>query len=466
MAHIKLDIRALIKNGEMSSDKAGRLIALDNYEPEGVLSAADDRALQQTATDKNTLNHYITGSNLLNRIEPVMATMMTEMNRDVNFLSFLFSSVAYRAVVIDAPKRPTTVSADRYKVITQEKAELRKQRNYTLMLLYRAIVENLVKNRHQEHAALIAELVKEKEEGEKKKAGFHYGISLIENAGEIYSGWFGWEDGKFTLADFAEDLPKVHSIVMQELRALHVANQITADPDKIDLKEFKNTVVTGEQLAGIDNALLKEWFNTPEGYDNGLDEGLTIAERYQEYAIIQNPMPSMMKDGYYQQDVIERIEDQRYVFATDIDNDLLDLRRSATAVYSAVYTNLLMACILVPMRLKTGRLLGLERSEVFKERSETMFNIDSLVNHYRSIRHLYDFEDLMWSRFVEAPKYLQFFQKALQPFDLEGLQSDEWVKQAAELSDKMTIENIQGTHEQLLLLLDKVRKYYEEKNSE
>ena len=78
MTKPKLDIRQMIRDGKIDTDKAGQLVALEVYENSGMLKESDVRALRETSKDPRRYNAYMDGVNLVGRLDNTIAGLMTD----------------------------------------------------------------------------------------------------------------------------------------------------------------------------------------------------------------------------------------------------------------------------------------------------------------------------------------------------------------------------------------------------
>lgn len=463
----KLDIRTMIREGKISSDRAGQLIALDNYAGD-VLTDSDERALRETVKDNQRMNYYIGGSNRLNRVEAVLMMMMTEIDRDINWIAWALSAIKFTTVLDNTIPAVQIVTQEKYDKIPEEKHTRRTARTYNLMTLYRAVLEDIIQNRRKEYKAIVDGLEQTAKEGREgqylidaktnEERHLLYGMDLIDNADEFYLGWTTYNDhADYTLADLAEDLPELHAAIMDELRRLHIDKQLSIDPDSVELNAYKDTALAGSELDKMDIERIKQWMTAVEGtplddYDN-LDttqhsrdlfgqevvsselEDAAVRSKHQKYAILQNVGErDVTADGIYKMGFIQRLAygpmfgysataDKRH---TDTDKDLLErmTRARRTIIYNAKILTILLA-----WRERAGQLLGLNKSDEWQGRSS---QLDLLRRYemYESYRLLYQLDDIKaYIADRGARDYVEAVQEATAPLydavPLEGLATHE-----------------------------------------
>lgn len=456
----KVDFRALIRDGHISSDRAGQLIALDNYEGGGILTNSEESALRRSTKDTSTLNSYIGGSNRLLRMEGNYLAVVTEIDRDINYIMWGLSAVKHTAVVKYTEPTVVVVTEEKYKKIPQEKHDLRLKRTYKLIVLYRAIVEDMVFNRRSQNLELVKQLeqtAKEGKEGKFGNKGYLYGIDLIAQADDIFLGWVPYNTHcDFTLADFANDLPEVHTLAISELSRLYKENKLSVDPDNIPLEKYKDTNISGTELEKLDIGRLKEWFWAVEGSNSPLDDylpdeaalsGLTrhksvlgedvvtsdrqdvsIATKYQKYAILQNAKPRDIHNGQYKMDSLWEMEwGPFFGYKDDYGDDANAVAeafiKKLQKARNAIILNARLLLVFMAFRQKAGQLLHITKSDGFADRTQTMFNLDNRLEQYELWRNIYQLEDIRFE--ISDPKaidYLKRVEKATAPlYDKDNL---------------------------------------------
>lgn len=463
----KLDIRTMIREGKISSDRAGQLIALDNYAGD-ILTDSDERALRETVKDNQRMNYYIGGSNRLNRVEAVLMMMMTEIDRDINWIAWALSAIKFTTVLDNTIPAVQIVTKEKYDKIPEEKHTLRKARTYNLMTLYRALVEDIIQNRRKEYKAIVDGLEQTAKEGREgqylidpkndEEQHLLYGMDLLDNADEFYEGWTTYnQHADYKLAELAEDLPELHSAVMDELRRLHKDKQLSIDPDSVELNAYKDTPLTGAELDKMDIQRIKQWMTEIEGtplddYEN-LDstihsrdlfgqevvssevEDAAVRSKYQKYAILQNVGErDVTADGIYKMDFIQRLAyDPMFGYSiasdnkhSDTDKDLIEriTRARRTIIYNSKILTILLA-----WRERTGQLLGLNKSDEWQAHTR---QLDLLRRYemYESYRLIYQFDDIQaYIADRGARDYIEAVQEAAAPLydavPLKGLATHE-----------------------------------------
>lgn len=508
----KIDYRQLIRDGKITDDRAGQLIALDNYEGD-ILTDGEESALRRGVKNTSILSDYISGSNRLLRMEPTYLAAATEIDRDINYLMWALSAIKHTAVVAYKEPEVKIVTEEKYKRLPEEKHQLRKQRTYRLITLYQAIVEDIIYNRRTQHETLIEQLESDAKEGKARGWGEDsnvYGMDLIDNAWEIYDGWSGHEQGDFTLAHFAEDLPELHVLVMDEMRQLHKQGKLTLDPDSISLEAYKDTKLSGEELDSIDIKRIQQWFTALEGRESPLDdywqdqfipkhqqESAIIATKYQKYAIIQNPGERNVEDGFFKRDILWKMEDgPLFGYTREGDKaideatgfDKLLLHRLARC-RNSIILNAKLITMFVEFRQKAGRLLHIDKSDSFIARSEDTFNLKNRYQQYQAWTSIYQLSDIQAQiSDTKALDYLQQVEKAVVPlYDQKSTETkeaklgetsininkadhpsttdtDEWIKQdpyvqrGLAMVEEMTLSNIEQTSDRLLDVLRELLK--------
>ncbi len=421
MVKAKLDIKKLIHEGKIGSAKAGELLAADQYEHGSILTPSEETALRQTAKDTALLNYYIYGANELTRREAGYMGTITEIDRDLNYFIWYLSEVKQAATIEYREPRILIVTEKRYKEIAQEKHQARAERLYTLVTLYRAIAEDIVFNRADDYRELVTQLDTEAKEGEKQNPKNLYGIELLKQGDDVYKGWTG-DDPKYrdyTLADFAEDLPSLHEVVMRELATLYRDKKIPMNPETVPLEAYLTTPIKGEALNQLEIQKLKEWFRQITGWQNPLDtydqpqylpstqsEQQVSATRYQEYAILQNPSDRDMTNGVATPAEIyhERLSTaalwrsfggERLHDAMDDHNDYaLLLAKKFPDTRAAIIRNLKRMTIYNAWRARAGKLLGIDRGDNFIKMT-VFYNLDDKFVQYETWRMLYNLDDVL-----------------------------------------------------------------------
>lgn len=501
----KVDFRQLIRDGKISSDRAGQLLALDNYEGGGILTDSDESTLRRGVKDGATLNSYIRGSNRLLRMEITYLAMITEIDRDVNYLMWALSAIKHTAVVKYAEPEVLVVTEEKYKQIPKEKHQLRISRTYNLATLYRAILEDIIYNRKSHHKELLEGIEKYATENRKKAKGtdredYMFGLELIENAAEIYVGWTPYNiHADFTFADLANDLPELHKLVLDEMRELHKSKKISVDPDKINLEKYKDTPIGGRELDGVTIKQLRSWFTAIEGHNCPLDdywmgnslpddqkESVIISTKYQKYAILQNAKPSEIKDGRYKLGFLWELEKgPMFGYSKDKDDEFGEiLITRISKVHQTIIFNAKLLTMFIAFRSKAGKLLQIDKGDLFINRTASLWDLDERFRQYEAWRSIYQLDDIQAQiSDPDAITYLQKVQEAAAPLyapipykkqqfgskeerqnafrshhpstemTKEWLANDKYVKQGLQLIEDMELTAIERVSDRLLDLL-------------
>lgn len=464
----KLDIRTMIREGKINSDRAGQLIALDNYAG-GILTDSDERALRETVKDSQRMNYYIGGSNKLNRVEIALQMEMLEIDRDINWIAWALSAIKFTTVLDNTTPAVQIVTQEKYDKIPKEKHTLRKARTYNLMTLYRALAEDIIQNRRKEYKAIVDDLEQTAKKGRDgqylidietdEERHLLYGMDLIEYADEYYIGWTPFNDhADYALADLAEDIPELHAAIMDELRRLHKDKQLSIDPDSVELNTYRETPLTGAELDKMDIQSIKQWMTAVEGtpLDDYLDldttprqmyvmgkeattselEDAHIRSKYQKYAILQNAGErDVTSDGIYKMDFIQRIAyGPMFGYSAtankkhgDTDKDLLE--RMARARRTIVYNSKILT-IFLAWRERAGQLLGINKADEWRQKDTSTLDLLRRYEMYESYRLLYQLDDI--KAYVAdrgARDYIDAVQEATAPLydavPLEGLATHE-----------------------------------------
>jgi len=451
----KLDIRTMIREGKISSDRAGQLIALDNYAGD-VLTDSDERALRETVKDNQRMNYYIGGSNKLNRVEVALQMEMLEIDRDINWIAWALSAIMYTTVLDNTIPAVQIVTQEKYDKIPEEKHTHRKARTYNLMTLYRAVLEDIIQNRRKDYKAIVDGLEQTAKEGREgqylidaktnEERHLLYGMDLIDNADEFYKGWTTYNDhADWTLADLAEDLPELHAAIMDELRRLHIDKQLSIDPDSVELNAYRDTPLTGAELDKMDIQRIKQWMTAVEGtplddYIN-LDttprqiqvmgkeattselENASIRSKHQKYAILQNVGErDVTSDGLYKMDFIQRtaygpmfgytLAKNPMDITSDNDKDLV--KRMARS-RSTIILNAKILTMFLEWRSKAGQLLGLNKADEWQQKSKQL-DLVRRYEMYEAYRRIYQLDDIQaYVADKGALNYIEAVQEATAP---------------------------------------------------
>lgn len=415
MTKPKLDIRQMIREGKIDTDKAGQLVALEVYENSGLLKESDVRALRETSKDPRRYNAYMDGVNLVGRLDNTIAGLMTDTQLTTIRIAWALSEIRYTVRTLYQVPPVKIVTPEAYKKLGDEKRERRLKRTYTLMTLYRIVAENIIKNPEGKAQEQAVEQLRKDANPEGGEEGMLYGIDLIEQGYEIWTGWTAYHDGQdFTLADLANDLPEYHALVMDVIKGLHNAKQLSIDPESVALDKWHKTPLKGSELAKMTGIkLLDECLNLPESRNNALDEyddpedaktkkresdlsDRAYFEMYsQKYAIISRPdlYKRELKNGVL--DLTDDIYLQDYDMWTrprfgygalkelsesrDIEEDtaLVLLRQKRVELIEGLRILLVMHL----WRLKAGKLLRIDKGDRFTAQTRRL-SPEGVIDNY------------------------------------------------------------------------------------
>ena len=316
MTKPKLNIREMIRSGEIDTARAGQLVTLHYYTQNKFLSDSDERALRETAKDARLYNAYMAGGRELKEAEIFLIALSSEAKLGIQKLAWIGAELKYTIETVYTPPRVVAVTEEAYERIAKEKREKRLKRTYTLVTLYRILAENLIKYpESKDEERILAEL---KEYPENAIEGNVYGIDLIDpdGKGEVIEYWRGWIPYHFnkekldTIDELADSIPEAHACIMERLKALYKAKKLSIDPESVPLDKYHETELKGSELTGMETEIkhLSYILNSPEHslLDKYKDEDETeeqadnrsIFEKYKQvYAIIKNPERYRLKDG-------------------------------------------------------------------------------------------------------------------------------------------------------------------------
>lgn len=421
MTKPKLNIREMIRSGEIDTAKAGQLVSLEVYEQSDMLKESDIRALRDTAKDKLLYNRYMDGINAIVGNRNAISGISETARLNLMTLKWVLAELRFTVSAYYKAQPVRILTPEAYEREGKEKRERRLKRTYTLMTLYRLLAEALIKTPQDKTEEALVEQLRKDANPEEGEEGMLYGIDLIEQGYEIWDGWTASHKAQgFTLNQLAEDLPEAHALIMTKLKALHKAKKLSIDPESIPLDKWHKTALKGSELASLDGIpYIADCLNIAESRDNPLDEyddeGETkeraddlsdraLFEKYsQKYAIISRPYlyKRELKDGVL--DVTEDIYahdfdiftrplygygvTKVYSGKTPTDPDDLALKYLTRQKRELEYN---LACLLplTEWRLKAGRLLGISKGDRFTRDSEVI-SPSNLYDDYNSIRLMY-----------------------------------------------------------------------------
>lgn len=413
MTKPKLNIREMIRSGEIDTAKAGRLLSVHYYDNKNsILSDSDERALRETAKDVKLFNAYMGGGRELKEVEIMLIAMARETELANQRLAWIGAELKYTIESTYTPPRIIAVTEDKYEAIGKEKREQRLKRTYTLVTLYRVLAEGFIKYPEtKEDKETLAILTKDANP-EDAQEGWIYGLDFIapdergySNAIEIYKGWIPYHsssDKLEPLSQIANDLPEAHAHIMTKLEALYKAKKLSLDPNSIPLDKYPETALNGSELGVIaeDERYLRELLEAPEAnlLDNYRDDDETeeqadnryIYEKYrQTYAIIKYPERYKLKDGTLEYDPYldrpvaygAREEIKPSSMAYQLPLETIKKNRKA------VRDNLYIIYVLTQWRLKAGELLGVNKLDNFKALTASL-NPSDILSSYELYRTL------------------------------------------------------------------------------
>lgn len=409
MTKPKLNIREMIRSGEIDTAKAGRLLSVHYYDNKNsILSDSDERALRETAKDVKLFNAYMGGGRELKEAEIMLIALARETELANQRLAWIGAELKYTIETIYTPPRIVAVTEDKYEALGKDKRERRLKRTYTLTTLYRTLIEGFIKYPEgKDEERILAEL---KEYPEDAQEGWIYGIDLIDpnGKGDVIEYWSGWipyhfkKDKLDTLDKLAQDLPDAHALIMTKLKALHKAKKLSIDPESVPLDKYQDTELKGSELGVIaeDVRYLRELLDTPEPnlLDNYRDDDETeaqadnryIFEKYrQTYAIIKYPERYKLKDGtleydpYLDRPVAYGARDEIKPSSMAYLLPLETIKKNRKTVRD----NLYIIYVFTKWREKAGELLGVHKLDNFKALTDNLDPTDILTSYelYRSL---------------------------------------------------------------------------------
>lgn len=421
MTKPKLNIREMIKSGEIDTAKAGQLVSLEVYEQSDMLKESDLRALRETAKDKLLYNRYMDGINAIVGNRNAISGISETARLNLMTLKWVLAELRFTVSAYYKAQPVRILTPEAYEREGKQKRERRLKRTYTLMTLYRLLAEALIKTPQDKTEEALVEQLRKDANPEEGEEGMLYGIDLIEQGYEIWDGWTAYHKAQgFTLNQLAEDLPEAHALIMTKLKARHKAKKLSINPESVPLDKWHKTALKGSELANLDDIpYIADCLNIAESRDNPLDEyddegeakereddlsDRALFEKYsQKYAIISRPYlyKRELKDGVL--DVTEDIYahdfdiftsplygygvTKLYSGKTPTDPDDLALKYLSKQKRELEYN---LACLLplTEWRLKAGRLLGINKGDRFTRDSEVI-SPSNLYDDYNSIRLMY-----------------------------------------------------------------------------
>lgn len=416
MTKPKLNIREMIRNGEIDTAKAGQLVTIENYTGDKLLSDSDIRALRDTAKDAKLYNAYMHGGKELRDTELLLTAISAEAKLGIQKLAWIGAELKYTIETYYTPPRVVAMTEEAYKRLGKDKRERRLKRTYTLVTLYRIIAENFIYNEDKLSETEQKAVKKAKEYPEEAQEGYLYGLDLIDSRkGEPIEYWRGWipyyngisqeYDEELpnldTIDKLEEEIPELHSLIVGAVRYLYKEKKLDIpDPNTIPLDQWHKTPIKGSELAKIEENLLylQDILNRTEYslLDDYKDEGESeeqaenraIFENYkQAYSILKNPEKHRLKDGILDIASFDRPlawgllpEREGKVGATMPINTIKNNRQ-------AINNNLHILYAFSQWRLKAGHLLGVDKTDRFKATTDSLDAIE-LYNTYEVHRTL------------------------------------------------------------------------------
>jgi hypothetical protein len=414
MTKPKLNIREMIRSGEIDTAKAGQLVTVNYYTKNGLISDSDERALRETAKDARLYNAYMAGGRELREAEIFLIALSSEAKLGIQKLAWIGAELKYTIETYYQPPRVVALTEEAYERIGKEKRERRLKRTYTLVTLYRILAENLIK--YPETKAEEQAVAKLKEDANPKEAetGTCYGIDLIDpdGKGDVIEYWRGWTPYHFynkkldTIADLAEELPEAHAYIIERLQAFYKAKKLSIDPESVPLDKYHETELKGSELAGMetDIKLLQDLLNRTEhslldaykdeGEDEQTADNRSIFEKYmQSYAILKTPeaiSPYELKDGVIDPNKNTLDRPLSWGYSPDRKEGTVGATMPLETIKNnreAISSNLYILYAFNKWRQKAGELLGVIKADEFKSMTEHL-DAKELYHTYEVHRRL------------------------------------------------------------------------------
>ncbi len=458
MTKPKLNIREMIRSGEIDTARAGQLLSVHYYDNKNsILTDSDERALRETAKDVKLFNAYMGGGRELKDVEIMLIAMARETELANQRLAWIGAELKYTTETLYTPPRIVAVTDDKYVALGKEKREKRLKRTYTLVTLYRVLAEGFIKYpQTKEDKETLAILTKDANP-EDKQEGWIYGLDFIapseggySNAIEIYRGWIPYHsssDKLEPLSQIANDLPEAHAHIMGLLKALYKDKKLSIDPESVPLDKYPETALNGSELGVIAEEVkyLKELLDTPEAnlLDNYRDDDETerqadnryIYEKHrQTYAIIKYPERYKLKDGTLEYDPYldrpvaygAREEIKPSSMAYQLPLQTIENNRKT------VRDNLYIIYVFTKWRDKAGQLLGVNKLDNFKALTDSLDPTTVLTTYelYRSLL----LDQILRETYI-LPKYRDYTDQIVRlyaPLTDEELLTDDYINKTLE----------------------------------
>jgi len=445
MTKPKLNIREMIRSGEIDTAKAGQLVTIESYTGDGLLSESDIRALRDTAKDAKLYNAYMHGGKELRDTELLLTAISAEAKLGIQKLAWIGAELKYTIETYYTPPRVVAMTEEAYKRLGKDKRERRLKRTYTLVTLYRIIAENFIYNEDKLSETEQKAVKKAKEYPEEAQEGYLYGLDLIDSRkGEPIEYWRGWipyyngisqeYDEELpnldTIDKLEEEIPEIHSLIVGAVRYLYKEKKLDIpDPNTTPLNQWHKTPIKGSELAKIEENLpyLQDILNRPEYslLDDYKDEGESIEQAHnrsifehykQAYSILKNPEKHRLKDGMLDiMDSLDRplawglLPEREGKVGAKMPLETIKNNRQA------INNNLHILYAFSQWRLKAGRLLGVDKTDRFKDTTDSLDAIE-LYNAYEVHRKLLT-EHILSETYIlpEFQSYTDEILKAYQP---------------------------------------------------
>lgn len=413
MTKPKLNIREMIRSGEIDTARAGQLVTISYYTKNELLSDSDERALRETAKDARLYNAYMGGGRELREAEIFLIGLSSEAKLGIQKLAWIGAELKYTIETVYTPPRVVAMTEEAYERLGKEKREKRLKRTYNLVTLYRILTENLIKYPETKDEKQAVENLRKEANPENGDKGYVYGLDLIdpEGKGDVIEYWRGWipyhfkKDKLDTIDKLADELPEAHALIMEQLKALYKAKKLSLDPESVPLDKYHDTELKGSELAVMETEVkhLSDLLNRPEHslLDDYKNEGETerqaddrsLFEKYkQTYAILKNPErhKNHIKDGVLTLDDIALNRPLSWGYKGGDTRDKVGAKMPLETIKSnreAIRANLYILYAFTHWRLKAGELLGVSNTDEFKSMTEHL-DANFLYHSYEMNRRL------------------------------------------------------------------------------
>jgi hypothetical protein len=309
-----------------------------------------------------------------------------------------------------------------------------------------------------------------------------YGIDLIDpdGKGDVIEYWRGW-------IAYYNGLSQEHDEELGKLDTIDKAKKLSLDPNSIPLDKWHKTPLNGSELASMESDIkhLSDILNSTEYslLDEYKDEDETeeqatnrsIYEKYdQYYAILKNPKERHLSDGILKNETISLTRvSPIFGYKGDGKYDVMGAKAPLEIITNnreTIISNLYILYAFTKWRLKTGELLGVNKTDEFISMTEHLDPID-LHNSYEVYRSLL-VDSILSEAYIlpEYRKYTDMLVEAYKPIGdisedasyrqllnktggMEGLydlvesiyKRDKSVTKALEIIEGMTIYNIKDS---------------------